>query len=284
MRPSTLRDLPGVGPAIERRLRESGLTSMADVANANETDLVERLGDVRGLTARGVREWIPTARAISSAGAVEADEPSIVHETTEKPERTQAPETPERQESFVLTVSVDEPGHVQRSTIRHTRTGIEDTRPGWSPAHLTTFIARHAGLAASETAAAATTLAGSTTRRPGLRPVGDPVRLHLDAGHLAGGGRRSVHLAVGAPMVPWDVARYDYDLAVTARRLGRHEWRPLGRARGRATAGQDLVVDLAGADLAPGVHRITLTGHIRAAVPDSAPPAGTAVDAVGLTG
>ncbi len=269
---------------MDRKLRESGVASVADLANANETDQLSRLGAARGLNPRMVREWIATARAISSApAAAEPDEPSMVGETAEKPERTPTTEPPERQESFVLTVSVDKPGHVQRSTIRHTRTGIEDTTPGWSPADLTTFIARHAGLAASETAAA-TTLAGSTTRRPGLRPVGDPVRLHLDAGHLAGGGHRSVHLAVGAPIVPWNVARYDYDLAVAARQLGRREWRPLGRARGRATTGQELVVDLARADLAPGVHRITLTGHIRAVVPDSAPDADTDVDAVGLTG
>jgi predicted flap endonuclease-1-like 5' DNA nuclease len=278
-RPTKLRDLPGVGPTMDRKLRESGVTSVADLANATETDLLERLGDVRGLTARRVREWIATARDISSAAAAEPDEPSVVRETGEKPKRTQTTEPPERQESFVLTVSVDEPGHVQRSTIRHTRTGIEDTTPGWSPAQLTTFIARHAGLAASETAAPETTLAGSTTRRPRPRPDREPVRLHLDAGHLAGGGHRSGRLAVGAPVVPWDVARYDYDLTVTARQLGRRRWRPLGRARGRAATGQELVVDVPAADLPPGVHRITLTGHIRPAVPDSPTAIGTPVNA-----
>jgi hypothetical protein len=82
-------------------------------------------------------------------------------------------ETPAVHESFVLTLSVDEPGHVQRSTIRHTRTGIEDTMPGWSPAQLTTFVARHAGLTAGAAHTAETTRPWAT---PAVGPpsLGDP--------------------------------------------------------------------------------------------------------------
>jgi hypothetical protein len=212
------------------------------------------------------------------SSVVEPDELPVIGGVAAKPDRIQTPETPERQESFVLTVSVDEPGQVQRSTIRHTRTGIEDARPGWSPSHLTTFIAHHAGLPISETAAAQNDTRGIHHPSTGPRSVREPVRLHLDAGHLAGGGRRPVRVAVPAPVVPWTVARYEYDLAVTARQLGRRGWRALGLARGRATTGEELVVDIGAADLAPGVHRITLSGHIRPVVPDFLATAGTPVN------
>jgi hypothetical protein len=275
-RSPTLRDLPGVGAAIERRLHDAGLTSVADLANANETELVERIGDVRGVTAGKIHEWIAAARDITSAAAVtEADQGPV--DRMRETRQGQMSELPERQESFVLTLSVDELGNVERSTIRHTRTGLEGTRHGWSSEHLATFIASHARLAIGDIAAAKTTPTGS--RLVGLRPVGEPVRLNLDAGHLIGGRRRSARVTVEPPEIPWDVAQYDYDLVVTARQLGLRRWRPLGRVRGRATTGEELAVELAAADLPAAVHRITLTGQVRAVVPNDRSSNDTPVEA-----
>jgi hypothetical protein len=176
----------------------------------------------------------------------------------------------------VVGLSIDEHGRVQHTTVRHTRTGIEDAVAGWSPAHVVAFVARHAGLAAGGPGDVAGARAATGGGAP--PPAGAPVPVDLDAGHLVGGRRRSAHLTVTAPALGRDVAEYDYDLAVTARALGRRDWRPLGRVRGRARPGDDLAVDIA-ADLAPGVHRITLGGH---ATP--APPVGATAAAVGEPG
>lgn len=298
--PGTLRRLPGIGPTIDRRLREAGVTSVADLANADDAELLRRLGDVRGLSASRLRAWIAAACDVSQAAAApEPDESSVAQEPAGMHERDRTPtpdSTPERLESFVLTLSVDGPGHVQRSTIRHTRTGIEDATPSWSPTRLATFVAGHAGLATGDPAPDATPTgwtalgtrpAGAGTRRRDRPPAGARARLELDGGHVTGGGRRTVRLAVAAPPVPWDVARYDYDLEVTARRLGdlgRQGWRPLGRARGRAATGEELVVDVSDVSLPAGVHRITLSGHIRATAPDDWTEAQASGDARIATG
>ena len=268
-RPPTLRDLPGIGAAVERSLRESGVTSVADLADANESELVGRLGDARGVTGDKIRLWIAAARRISS-NVVAPDLEPIDHDGAETPQErrlAQSSEPPERHDSFVLTLSVDEHGNVQRSTIRHTRTGIEDTRQCWSPAHLAEFVADHAGLTANNMASPATRSPGFRPKGPG--PVGAPLWVDLDAGHLMGGGHRSTRIAVEPPEIPSDVAQYDYELAVTAHQLGRRAWQPLGRVRGRVNNGERLVVDIAADDLPVAVHRVMLAGHIRGVDPPS---------------
>jgi predicted flap endonuclease-1-like 5' DNA nuclease len=250
--PPTLRDLPGVGATIERRLRESGLTSVADLADANEADLVERLMEVRGITPSKLHEWMVAARDMSTDAIA----------TTEPDAPPQQVSMVERQESFVLTLSVDAVGNVQRSTIRHTRTGIEDTRPGRSTNHIEAFIASNAKLSSGATPVGQTSSDRSELDRS--RAVEESIRLNFDGGHLIGGGQRSARISVEPPQVPWNAMEYDYDLVVSARQLGHSRWQPVGRIQGRATTGERLVADVASADLPQAIHRITLAGDVRA--------------------
>lgn len=247
----TLRDLPGIGPAIERRLAKAGLTSVVDLANADETELVEQLRGASGVTPGKVHDWIAAARDVTSAATVTT--------VDEAPDTRDSTETPERQESFVLTLSIDGAGNVQHSTIRHTRTGLEGTKHGWSPEHLRSFIADHARLASANEM----TPTGSDAGQP--RPDREPLRLSLDAGHLIGGGKHGpARVTVRPPAFPKDATAYDYDLVVTARQLGHRRWRPLGRVQGRATTGEEIAAEFDGDLLPPVVHRITLAGHVYA--------------------
>lgn len=44
----TLRDLPGIGPRMERRLNRAGICSMADLIDRSEKQLIEAFGSVHG--------------------------------------------------------------------------------------------------------------------------------------------------------------------------------------------------------------------------------------------
>ena len=59
------KELSGVGPALEKKLHEAGITSFAQIAAWTEED-VEKFGEVLSFKGRIEREgWIEQAKALS---------------------------------------------------------------------------------------------------------------------------------------------------------------------------------------------------------------------------
>ena len=57
----TIGDINGIGPAYEARLQAIGITTMADLANADSNHIAEQIDVIGGVNA--VEDWITQARA-----------------------------------------------------------------------------------------------------------------------------------------------------------------------------------------------------------------------------
>lgn len=199
---TAFEDLPHVGPATARRLRDHGIRTLDDLAAADPERLRLDL-EVKGLSAARVREWVAAARGARSPEARPSEQPPEVTTQSAPPDGEAAGP---RRESFVLTLTVDDAGTVVRSTATHVRTSAEAGWPGWAPdgvSALAAFVAEHAGLAGGVPAAAAEPSSAEAPLAGTLPPAAPPARVSArrPAGAVAARGRPDAEYRVDAGLV-----------------------------------------------------------------------------------
>lgn len=225
-----LQDVHGIGPAVEARLREAGVTSLADLAGADPATISTALADLRGMTAERVADWIAEAGRRTRATPAEST-------------------GGERRETFVLTLAIGPDGEVVRSGVRHVRTDHERGWVGWRRDELDRFVADQAGLAPA-----------AERRDPSPLPA---FTLHDDLGLVVGGRRAAVQASIdAAPLRERDVVDFAYRAVLTARGIGDEQARPVTWLAGTADASGPLDLTFPEVELGAGVHRAEVTVEV----------------------
>lgn len=229
-----LQELRGIGPVVEQRLRDAGITAVEQLATADPAEVGAALAGLRGMTAERIAGWIDEASHLTGGA-------------------TTAPTGPaggERRETFVLTLAIDADGDVVRSGMRHVRTDHQRSWAGWRHDELDRFVAERAGLAAAD-----------ATAEP-LAPL-PAITLHHDLGLVVGGHRSAIRATVDtAALEERAVADFAYRAVLSSRGIGGGEPRPLTWHAGTAEASGPLDLRFPETELAPGVHRMLVAVEV----------------------
>jgi hypothetical protein len=270
-----LRRIAGIGAAMERKLRDAGVWTLADLANRP----IDELAGIAGKPAQNVQEWQARARELGAG---------------------QEPVTPEgdrqRSETFTVEVLLNEDGTVRYIRAEHLSTQAGHAQqdraetaswPDWRSAEkgLADFLGDHAGVPARQPAAEAE--AGPAQVQDAGREPTAPADLAATEG--AAGQRVRRLAAIPSPSGPGRVAptadtpfavrlpvdlgglglaherTVDYQATVVAKRLGQPWRQVIGEAGGTADTtmggGLDAVAPCAG--LPAGTYRLEAALRLR---------------------
>ena len=130
-----LKKVKGIGPKVEARLKEAGITTLGQLARTPVNEVEAALKGLRGgYDAERIigDRWLSQAAALAAAPAAAATE-------DEPAERVR--------HNFTVEIRLATAGRdVTSSKIVHMQTGDEDTWPGWDQQRLVAFIEDRAGL------------------------------------------------------------------------------------------------------------------------------------------
>ncbi|MEO1059950.1 MAG: helix-hairpin-helix domain-containing protein [Actinomycetota bacterium] len=225
-----LQELHGVGPAVETRLHEAGITDLAHLAGADPAAIAAAVAGLRGMTDERIAAWIAEAAQRTAASPGE-------------------PSSAERRETFVLTLVIGPDGEVTRSALRHVRTDAERSWPGWRHDELDRFVAASAGMTGAADAAAREPLPALT--------------LHHDLGLVVGGRRTAIGATVdAAPLEERDIGDFAYRAVLSARVIGEVQPRAVTWHAGTADTSRALDVTFPDVELRAGVHRMEVVVEV----------------------
>jgi hypothetical protein len=242
---ASFRDLKGVGPATEAKLHEAGVYTWEALS-----EVVEALAGVRSGTGDTLRDLSEQVAARASAAGAPAPRP---------------PNGGERNEAFIIRMSLTPDGQPTRSTVTHVRTQTEKPLAGWSPDEVIRFIEGQSAVTAGPAPAAA-----EGTSRPAPTQARMALRDHvviLDAGKAVGGARRTVKLVVSTDRVA-DVAEFEYRATLASRAYGQAPeteptWTTLASHTGRGYPPNRLPLHFEAVELPRGVQRLRLEMALR---------------------
>jgi Helix-hairpin-helix domain len=134
-----LTRIPGIGSRIAAQLRDAGIRTVDQLAQATVQEVVAACGS-RVATNDRARAWIEQARRLAA---------DVASGGGHEPARGTHP-LPRR--TFTLEVRVgDDPAHVVATRVVHLETKDADTWPGWSRDRLFDFLETRIGAAEPET-------------------------------------------------------------------------------------------------------------------------------------
>ena len=266
------RVLRGVGPAVERRLREAGIVSYEQLAARSPAELADILAGLVGMTPERIRQydWASQCARLAAQPANDA---------------AAAPRM--RYATFTIELLLDEAQHARRTRVTHVQSGGEQSWAGWDSARLAELIAEVAGLQA-ETPAPAPVMPEPVAPElvvapalPALQAAAGPPpapapeiiraaplppapslclgRLEFlprsadDTGRLL---RHGLPFDVGLTLeLGADGAALAYEALVYARNLSQSASTIVAQAHGQLTAASSASLLLEGTPLPPGVYR-----------------------------
>jgi hypothetical protein len=127
--------IKGIGPALSKRLYDSGINTYHRLSSLSPIEIAERVG---GLSAKVItnQDWIGQAQKL--------DHPKIRSKHPSK--STLKQNVRQHYENFTIEVLLDEKKIVRRIRAVHIQGGDTDTWASWEPDKFIDFIARHTGL------------------------------------------------------------------------------------------------------------------------------------------
>lgn len=258
------RVLRGVGPAVERRLREAGMVSYEQLAARSPAELAEILAGLVGMTPERIRQYDWAGQCARLVAL---------------PDEAAAPRM--RYATFTIELLLDEAQHARRTRVTHVQSGSEQSWAGWDAARLAVLIADVAGLYTDAPAPAVPEPAAPEPVLPLALPAVEAAEQPLPA-RLAGlpsppapslrlgrleflprsAGDTGRLLRYG---MPFDVeltlelgaegAALGYHALVYARNLSQSASTIVARAQGQLAAASSASLLLEGTPLPPGVYR-----------------------------
>ena len=145
-RADDLKQIHGIGPAAEQRLRQAGIRTLAQIA-ALSPDRLAALSP--GLSSRRIAQenWIGQARRLAHVQVRNPARKRAARKRSTKPRKRATPRI-ERQHyaTFTVELLLDESDDVRRTRCAHVQSGARDTWAGWIEARLVSFVVEHAGL------------------------------------------------------------------------------------------------------------------------------------------
>lgn len=268
---ANFRELDGVGPAIEGRLHEAGLHTWTALSG-----ILAQLIQVRGVAGDKLRQLAREA----------ADRASEVSNADDDPTG------PQRQEAFILRVTLADDGQPTHSTMTHVRSQTDKAWPGWAPKELLAFITDQSGLTAAapeqqdeeegtgadDTGHHTTDDSGATTDDAQQDTPPSPARrvhqLVVDVGRTIG-GPQDVELVMATPAAT-DVGAFTYRASLRARAYGSPptdaSWTELAEQTGRRDPPGEAPLRFGEIDLPSGLHRLQVALTLWLQQPRHQPP------------
>lgn len=147
--------ITGIGPAIERRLHEAGITTFADLAVQSATQLANVLQGMAGMSASRIEEqkWIERAGELASNANVETEPPPTSGTEDDADTKSgemipdvESPGNGQHYATFKLDLLLESDNEVRRTRIVHVQDGEQRSWAGWQPEELLQFIAQETGI------------------------------------------------------------------------------------------------------------------------------------------
>jgi len=245
----------GIGPGIEKRLHSAGILTYAQLAELTPEQVVQRLGNLIGLTSKRVleQEWIEQARQLETAASSKSslDRSGRQHYAT-----------------FTVELLLDEDNDVRRTRIVYIQAEKEVTWVGWDQAKLVDFIVENGelDLIPSEEVAEESQILAETVEP--VRLIGNP-RLEetritsLETGQesriLVKNQPFEINLAVDLAglNIPAD-AEISYAAETYAKSLGKGLRQKIGEAQGTFTSPEIVEMKITNPGLQEGTYRINV--------------------------
>jgi hypothetical protein len=254
-------ELPEITPALERRLHAAGILTFADLADLTPNEAEERLGKVPPTMARKLRTgaWVGEARARAEEAS---GPPKEAHEQATTGSRDSGPtDHPQpRMEAFTLKLSLDADGAIERTTILHARSKVEEAWPGWASDRLQQFVQRYCPPSRRPTP--------EPSRKPAPVPQGgNRLSVELSCGlHRATGQGEDMllELDLGPQLAP-ESRQIGYTAELRAQALGTADLTPLATVTGSVRPGDGLKLAPSHVNLPEALHHIYL--HLELDVP-----------------
>ncbi len=133
-----LKQIHGIGPAMEQRLNRAGIFTFAQIANLSTKELASLFLDVPGLSAERIAKigWINQAQ--------------LMMEKEDGIDKPMPEDNSQHSALFSVDLLIDNQNHVRRTHILHVQSLKEDPWAGWNQDQLVNFILENAIVRSSQ--------------------------------------------------------------------------------------------------------------------------------------
>ncbi len=249
--------ITGIGPAIERRLHDAGITTYSQLAGLSAEAIAAHLYGLAGLSAERIREqgWSGQAGELAQLAPV----------VENAPQETAA--NGQHYATFTVEMLLEETNEVRRTRVVHVQDRDTETWVGWDAARLVQFIEQQASLASQpEPAVFAAEEPVEPAGQPALAGIVEIREFQVISGDAPARNRLiprqqpfDVRLVVDMKGVqPPEGAGLHYRAQLYARRLAGGQRQLLGERDGEAGAATPLLIQLPAraAQLDAGAYRL----------------------------
>lgn len=266
-----LKQIAGIGPAIERRLHAAGITTFAQLGELTLDDLSNLFADMTGLSSQRLAEknWIGQAQKLS------ASSPKINLQIEAKP-----PENRQHYAVFTLEFLLDESNIVRRTRAFSVQNQSETTWAGYDWDRLVDFLSESMGMRAAqsvkyEPVSVVSPAADAPKHTAGIsetKLVPQAERNEFIAQRLevwtddAARGKQKM-ITSNAPVnisLTLDLSQvheaqqspYEYEATVYARQVGSKAQEIIGRSQGKLVPAEYVRLNIEGKALAQGIYHV----------------------------
>lgn len=252
-----LKQIHGIGPALERRFHEAGIYRYAQIAAMNSDELASYFTDLTGLSPRRIAEydWIGQAQKLSETKAAALDDLE-----------SGLPENRLHCSVFTIELLLDGANRAQRTRVMHVQSHNEGVWEGWDEVRMAAFMAQNSGLVRTKSPRedlAALTHAQGEDPLPGgrlkLQPL-EVISMIPDTLHAMIQSEKpfhvSLHLDLREMQSPPN-STFDCNVTLYARHMGSSKATVAGSAVNKVRASDDLVLlEVEGHGLPVGIYRL----------------------------
>lgn len=160
------KQIPGIGPAIERRLHEVGILTYHQLATTSPAELAEKLQNFAGISAARIEEqgWTAQARELAPA----------IQEPAADPQGGSG--NGQHYATYNIELLLDDSGEVRRTRAVYIQGGEQSSWAGWDRERLLRFVEERAAIEAvlEETGASDEPLAANARSEQRARKLEAP--------------------------------------------------------------------------------------------------------------
>lgn len=238
-----LKLINGIGPTIEQRLNEAGIHTFKQLAALSPQALIDLVDNATNMSVARIerQDWL--GQAATLAAEAPADDTSVPQAASGDRQRN---------ETFTVSLWLDEANQVHRTHIAHIQDGTEEVWLGWQEARLKQFIVTHADLHLEPESA------------PGLYGEPDLTRLQIVGGNGSGAShvlhqsqRFNIHVSLNLSQIaaPQE-AKLECTVIVYAKNIADGTSQIVGAASNTINSTDDTVeLETVGQAISAGIYR-----------------------------
>ncbi len=245
----------GIGPGIEKRLHSAGILTYTQLAELTPEQVIQRLENLIGLTAKRVldQQWIEQAEQLAGT--------ALSKTSVDRSER-------QHYATFTVELLLDEQNDVRRIRIMHIQTETNETWVGWDQNRLVDFFIQHGELHGLSSAETEKVIPASAAQFEPFRIIGNP-RLEetritsLETGHqsriLANNQPFEIDLSIDLSEVNMPAeTEISYAVETYVKSLDRGIRQKIGETQGTINAPDIIEMKISNKGLQEGTYRINV--------------------------